>query len=500
MLLGLAGTYFLLEWLPAFAGTYGYFIDELYYLACSERLALGYVDHPPLSILLLRLVRELLGDSLPALRLVPALCGAALVGITGLIARRLGAGVFGQGLAAGAAMAGSIYQVMFGFYSMNSLELLVWAGCFWLLVEIERRDEPRLWLAFGLLAGVGLETKHTIVLLALGLAVGLVSTPARRHLASLWLWLGVAVAAALLLPNLLWQIEHGWPSLEFYRNADLYKNVPTPPLEILVQQVLFMNPAAFPVWGAGVVFLLGTRQGQRWRHLGWIFVALLVLMLVAQKSRPDRLAAAYTVVFAGGGVLLERLTAKRGLRWLRVGLVGILALSGAALAPLGIPLLPPSTTASYGAALGIVPQIESGEGKIAELPQWFADRFGWKELVADVTAAVERLDPEERARAVVLAPSYGQAGAIELFGSDLPPVHSGHNSYYLWGPPEEPVEAAVLVGFGEQTVRRLFEEVELVTVHDCDWCMPWRDQSPIWIARRPKAPLGEAWPRLKKFV
>jgi 4-amino-4-deoxy-L-arabinose transferase-like glycosyltransferase len=253
ILLSLALVYFLLEWIPSFFGTYGYFIDELYYVACSERLAFGYVDHPPLSVFLLRLVRALIGDSLVALRLVPSLAGAATVLLTGLLARRLGAGVFGQALAAGAAMAGSMYHVMFSSYSMNSLSLLMWTVCFWILVEIERREEPRLWMAFGAVAGLGLENKHTFVLLALGLAVGLVLTPARCHLRSRWLWIGLGIAILLLLPNLLWQQANGWPSLEFYRNADLYKNVPTPPLEVLKQQVLGMNPAALPVWLAGVV-------------------------------------------------------------------------------------------------------------------------------------------------------------------------------------------------------------------------------------------------------
>jgi 4-amino-4-deoxy-L-arabinose transferase-like glycosyltransferase len=499
VLLGLAAIYFLLEWAPTFAGIYGYFIDELYYIACSEHLDLGYVDHPPVSILLLRLIRELLGESLPALRLVPALSGAALVIVTGLIARRLGAGVFGQGLAAGAAMVGSIYHVMFGIYSMNSISLLIWAGCFWLLVEIERRDEPRLWLVFGLLAGIGLQNKHTIVLLALGLAVGLIVTPARRHLASLWLWLGLGIAAVLFFPNLLWQIQHGWPSVEFYRNADIYKNVPTPPLEILKQQFLFMNPAAFPVWGAGLIFFLAVRKARRYRHLGWIYVALLGLMLIAQKSRPDGIAAVYTVLFAGGGVLLEVVTVGGRWRWARVSLVALLLLSGAALAPLGIPLLPPPATAGYGAMLGIVPQIESGEGKIADLPQWLADRFGWEQLAEEVTAAVEQLAPEERARAVILAPSYGQAGAIEFFGRGLPPVYAEQNNYHLWGPPEDPVDVAVFAGFREETVRWLFEEVELFTIHDCEWCMPWRDESPIWIARGQKVPFREAWPELRHF-
>ncbi|MCP4657165.1 MAG: hypothetical protein GY856_17285, partial [bacterium] len=294
---------------------------------------------------------------------------------------------------------------------------------------------------------------------------------------------------------------HGWPSLEFYRNADLLKNVPTPPFEVLKQQVLFMNPAALPVWLAGVIFFLATKLGRRYRHLGWIFVVLLLLMLAGQKSRPDRIVAAYTVVFAGGGVLLEELVRKARVRWLRPILAAALLLSGAALAPLGLPLLPPAITAGYSAALGIVPQMEKGEGKRSELPQWLADRFGWQQLVDDVEAVAATLDPAERERAMILAPSYGHAGAIELLGRgrDLPPVYGVQNTYFHWGPPEDPIDAAIVVGFGEDTLHLLFAEVELSRVHKCDWCMSWRAEMPIWLARGQKVPFRDAWPELKHY-
>ena len=162
---------------------------------------------------------------------------------------------------------------------------------------------------------------------------------------------------------------------------------------------------------------------------------------------------------------------------------------------------PRAITAAYGTALGVVPQIESGEGKRSELPQWLADRFGWEQLVDDVTAVVATLAPGERQRAILLAPSYGQAGALELLGRGrgLPPVYSPHNSYALWGPPPDPVDVAVVIGFGEETVGRLFEHVERARTHDCDWCMAWRDEMPIWIGRRPRVTFAEAWPRMRHF-
>jgi 4-amino-4-deoxy-L-arabinose transferase-like glycosyltransferase len=221
--------------LPGILGSYGYFIDEFYYLSCSARLDWGYVDHPPAAPALLRVSRLLLGDGLLALRVPAALAAAILVFGTGVMARRLGAGACGQLIACGALLSAPLVLVMSSFYSVNAFEILLWSALTWILVEIELRREPRLWLLFGLVAGVALMNKHTVVVLAVALAVGLVASRARRHLASPWLWLGIAVAALIFAPNLVWQIDHGWPSLEFYHNASLYKQTRMPsPIVLLL--------------------------------------------------------------------------------------------------------------------------------------------------------------------------------------------------------------------------------------------------------------------------
>ena len=502
MLLGLAAVYFLIEFIPGVFGHYGYFIDEFYYLACADHLAAGYVDHPPLSVLLLWAVRAVAGDSLAALRLVPALAGAMTLVITGLMARRLGAGRFGQVVAAAAAMTASVYHVFFSYYSMNALSVLLWSAGFWLLIEIERRNSQRLWLAFGGLTGVALLDKHTFVMLPLSLAASMVLTSARRHLARRWFWLGSAVAAGLVLPNLVWQHLNGWPSIEFYHNADLFKNLATPPLQVMFQQILMMNPVAMPVWAAGLVFLLISRRGHPLRHLGLVYLILLTLMLVGQKSRPDRIAGAYPVLLAGGGALIDDLARRRGLAWLRLAVPAVLLLGGLALAPLGLPLLPPAMLARYAAALGVVPRIEQGEGKLTQIPQWTAYRLGWDDYVDDVAAVVQELLPAERERAIILVPTYGQAAALEFLGRGryLPPVYATQNSYYHWGPPPDWVDVTIITGpFPEADIRSFYESVELARVGDCDYGMPWFGKAPVWIARGQKTSLGEVWPMLKHY-
>ncbi len=484
--------------LPGLLGPYGPFIDELYYVSCAERLDWGYVDHPPLAPAVLHLSRLLLGDGLIALRLPAALAGALTVLLVGLLARRLGAGPFGQALACGSLLTAPLDQVFFGFFSMNPFEILIWLTLAFVLAEVELRSEPRLWMAFGLVAGIGLQNKHTTVLLALALAPALLLTPARRHLRGRWLWAGLAVALLLLLPNLIWQAAYGFPSVELYHNADVHKNVPTPPLQALGLQVLMMSPGTLPVWLAGLVALLRRRD---LRHVGVMCLVLLAATVIAGKSRPDRVAGIYPVLLAAGGTQLEGIAARPAWRWLRAAVpISILAV-GIVLAPVGLPLLPPASQARWVSALGVVPPIEQGAGKRTPLPQWFADRLGWEQLVDDVAAAAGRLSPEERRRALFFAPSYGQAGALDWLGRErgLGPVYCTHNTWYLWGPPADPVDVAVVLGNDPEPLAELFEEVELAGIHDCDLCMPWRDQMPIWVVRRAKVSIAELWPEWKHY-
>src|SRR5438876_3939406 len=251
-------------------GRYGYFRDELYYIACGRHLALGYVDQSPLSILLLRLSEILLGDSLFAIRLLPALAGAATVALTGAIARELD----GRGWAIALACAGSLcalFSLAVGnFFSMNAFEPLFWMGCVYLYVRIINGGSPTLWLWLGVLLGLSLENKHSTAFFAAGIFVALLLTPERRYFAGKWIWLGGLIALAIALPNILWQARHHWPTYELLSNiAHSNKNVALSPAQFIVQQVVFMNPGTLPLWLAGPFWLLGSRECSRYRAIGY---------------------------------------------------------------------------------------------------------------------------------------------------------------------------------------------------------------------------------------
>jgi hypothetical protein len=497
------GVFALVAWLlyfvPGLAGAYGAFIDEHYYVACAKRLAWGYVDHPPLGPVILRLAMTIADDSLAVLRAVASTFGALAVFGTGLLAARLGAGRFGQGMASAALLAAPIAQVLFGFFSMNAVEPALWLALCWLLIELADEQRPALWVAVGVVAGLALMNKHTVATFAAALGIAMLLTPARRQLMSRWPFVAAAVAGLIVAPNILWQVQHGWPSLEFYRNAALYKNQPAGPLRIVTMQVLFVSPGTLPVWLAGLVLFL--RRGARidLRHVGLVYVVLMVMLIASRQSRPDRLLGMYPVLFAAGGLALDELARSR--RWIRIAAPAWLTFFAILLAPIGVPLLPPRILGPYAQALGLVPQLERGAGKRAELPQWFADRLGWEQLVEDVATVRDALPPNDRSRVIYFAPSYGQAGALEWLGASRTPepVYSTHNNYFFWGPPPTNPHVAIVIGDNRERLLEIFEEVSLAKRHECDGCMPWRDQMPIWVVRRPKVRIADEWPSWRHF-
>ncbi len=244
------------------ARNYGYFRDELYYIAAGERLALGYVDFPPFVALVTAFARATLGDSPLALRLLPALARATVVVLAGLMARELGGGRLAQGLAALAVLVAPNFFVFGTFVSMDAFDQLFQVSAAYVLLVILKRDRPRLWLLFGLFAGLGLLTKVTMLFFGFAVLVSLLVTPARRHLLTPWPWLGGVVAFVFLLPYLLWNAQKGWPTLEFWVEYG-GKVDEASPVEFLVEQIVTMQPPALPLWLAGLAFYLLTREGGR---------------------------------------------------------------------------------------------------------------------------------------------------------------------------------------------------------------------------------------------
>jgi hypothetical protein len=482
-------------------GRYGYFRDELYFLDCGRHLDWGYVDHAPLIGLVAK-GALLLGASLPALRIFPALAGAGLVALSVLLARRLGGGPFAQLVAGLTVLLSPVQLLMSSVLSMNAFEPLFWTGAALALVRLVETGDGRWWLAFGALGGAGLLNKHSTIFFLVAVAAGVVLTPTRRWLATRWPWLGAGLAFLIFLPNLVWQWQRNFPTLEDLRNvARAGKNVVLGPVDFIVQQALLQNPLFVPVWLGGLFWLLFLREGSR-RFLGAAFVVFFTLHF-ALHAKNYYLAPFYPILLAAGGVAWEeglaRWRATRGRAGPKRAVATAIATAGLVAAPTVLPLLSPEAHLAYGRAIGVVPPRTEVE-HAGPLPQIWGDQFGWPELVADVAHVWDGLSPEERARAGIFANNYGEAGAINFFGPPygLPPALSAHQTHYFWGPREFTGDVLVVLQASREDLERRCASVEEAGRHFHPWGMAEENRS-IWVCRGLKTPLPELWPELKHW-
>jgi 4-amino-4-deoxy-L-arabinose transferase-like glycosyltransferase len=479
---------------------YGWFRDEFYYLACADHLATGYVDHPPLSIWALAAWRALFGESLATLRLLPALLGAATVFFTGALARPLGGGRGAQMLAALAACTAPVLIGTFHYVSMNSFDLLLWLLAFHAWVRVVRTGTTGAWLALGIVLGLGVLNKLSVLWLVAGLGAGLLLGRERRMLRTRGPWLAALSMIVLSAPYVAWQLANDWPTVEFMRNATGRKMTDTSLLQFWLRQVLAMNPATVLVWLPGLAWLLVARDGRRWRALGVAYLVVVLIILSGGRSRASYLAPAYLALFAAGAVALERALRGRA-ALLRHAVAGLVVVSGAVAAPLAAPVLPVERFIAYSRALGMAPSTDERHA-MGPLPQHYADMYGWQELTDVVARAWTRLSPEERAHAAIFGQNYGEAGAIHVLGRSrgLAPVISGHNNFWLWGPPAQDIRVLVIIGGDEEDNRRYFGSLERVGEADHPYAMPYERHMPVWIGRDPKIDLRQAWVAIREFI
>ncbi|CAN5818421.1 glycosyltransferase family 39 protein [soil metagenome] len=481
--------------LIANALTDGYFRDEFYYLACARRLAWGYVDHPPFSVALIALITSIFGDSLLVLRATAAAAGAASVWLTGRIARRLGGNHTAETVGMVSVAVAPMLLGTATFYSMNVLEILIWTWTSFLLLDALDHPTTDRWVRLGVLLGVGLLNKISVLWLGAGIAVGLLLWR-RAALRTRGPWLAATIAGLFLLPHVAWQMVNGWPTVEFIRNASADKMLENSVARFLGEQVMNMHPMTAPVWIAGLGFLLFARNAQPYRALACIYLVPLAILLLNRTSRSGYLAPAYPLLCAAGGVALQPWLSTRPRRVIAVGLI---AVAGLATLPLAVPLLPTDRYVSYAASLGIAPSTEEKKD-LGRLPQFFADREGWPQLVSAVGRAWHQLPEDERAHAAVLVGNYGEAGAIEqLTRAHAIPVISGHNNYWLWGPGDRRIDTLIVLSSSRERQAQRFASVEEVGRIDCGDCMPYEHGLTIFIGRGLKTPLAQLWADLRHF-
>ncbi len=485
---------------------YGIFRDEMYYLICGRHLAFGYVDQPPMVALQARLSEMLFGyEHLWTLRLISALAGAVKVFLAGMLVWALGGGRRAAALAMLGVLMAGVYLGIDSYLSMNSFDPVFWMTCVLALIQIVKAESPRAvrnwWIVLGVSAGLGLENKASIVFFLVCTLVALLFTPQRRILKSRWFGAAVAIMVALALPNLLWQIHYHFPTLEWLHDvAKSGKDVKLPPLAFLSAQLFQMNPVTVVVWLPGVIWLLVSRAARPFRFLGVLYVIFLLFMM-AMHAKDYYLAPVYPVYFAAGGVMWFAWAGR--VRWRNALLAFFALFMTFALVrsiPFSIPVLPPQQFLAYEKKMGFKPQ-DSEVHDATPLPQFYADRFGWHEMVEKFARIYNALPPDEKAVTGIFVGNYGEASAINLFGPGygLPVAISGHQNYWLWGPRGYTGQEMIVFNGGTlEEVKPYYASCKVVDVLDHPYAMPW-EHGPIFLCYGRKNTYTADWKELKFY-
>jgi hypothetical protein len=490
---------FLLHIITNLMGAYGFFRDELYYIACSDHLAWGYVDQPPFSLYVLKLSRLLFGDSLTAIRLVPVLMHTGTIIITGLMAKEMGGKVFAIFIASLAVALAPIHLGMSLIYSMNSIDIFIWALSIYFILKIINTQKQSYWIWLGIVLGIGLLNKISVLFLGAGVFVGILLTN-RQWFTTRWLYFAAGIAALLFLPYIIWNITHDFAHLEFIHNASSGKYSGLSAISFIEDQLLFVNPISTPIWISGLLALFLFAPLKKYRIVAWIYVTAFAILIINGTSKGEYLAPAYASLLAAAGVFVEQKLSGRIGTWVRYAYVVLLIVTGVILIPLVLPVLPVDQYIAYAKALGEEPS--SSEGKeLSDLPQFYSDMFGWKEKAKDVADVYNTLSEDEKKKCAIYSTNYGRCGAIDFFGEEygLPKSIGGHNNYWIWGPRDYTGEVVMIVGGDLEDHVDDFESVKLAGVSTCDHCMPYENNVNIFVCHGLKYPLKDVWAEEKNY-
>lgn len=476
---------------------YGFFRDELYFIICGFHPQFGYADQPPV-VPLLSAATQVFGHSLVLLRALPALFAGAGAYVTCLLVEEYGGGAFAQGFAALAFLFTPVLSSFGMKITTDEVGLFTWPLMVYFAVRIAKGANPRLWLWFGVAAGVTLESKYSVVFFLVALGVGLLATAQRAMLRSRWFAAGVGLALMIALPNVLWQMHYGFPMLTLLTAGQQGKNVVVGPLVYIIQELLITGLLLAAVWIAGLVWLFRAAQ---FRFLAIAYVTLILEMIVFHGKHYYP-ADVYPILLAAGGVSIEALT--RGRTIARAALVTTVTVVGMAFVPLVLPVVSEDHYIAYSKSLFAFLHVSSNataterHREDGPLPGDWADMHGWPELASTVARLYDALPLNERKQAVVVAQNYGEASAVAFFEPHVP-VISGHNQYWLWGTRGFSGNVVVDIGGDCGKSLHLFRHVSRGAFFTNRWAIGYENNLPIMVCRGIREPLAAIWPATRNY-
>lgn len=473
---------------------YGYFRDELYYLACAARFDWGYVDHPPLSVAVLKLFTSVFGTDIWAVRLPGILAGTASVILYGLVAAKLGANRNAQILACLFAGFSPANQVVSHLYSMNGIDITLWAGAALLYLHSADPEKRKLWLWLGLVCGLAMLNKLSGFWLVAGIGLTTLFSPRRTELKTTYPWLAAVIAVVVFAPHFVWQHERNWITQEFVRNAAEFKMEVLPPWIILGVQVVVTNPVLALMWIIGAYNAIVKKP--EWRPYSITYFLVILMLLISMRSRENYPAPSYVFIVPLGAMVIADWISQAKIRL--YAFVGVLLPVTIFCTSLALPLLPPPQVELIAEESNVdVPATEKGPKSPL---QGHADMFGWPEMASTVYKIWSALPEEERSRTPVFGMNYGESAACWFFNKEktpAPQVIGRHNEYWLWGPGDWDGQSLLVVGELTPEIRNSFESSIEVANLNSPYATPEEAHAPISILRGLKKPVPEFWKEIR---
>ena len=470
---------------------YGFHQDEMVVVDNAYHLAWGYVEYPPLTPFLARLSISLFGLTLVSARMFSALAQCVAMVLAGLMARELGGKRMAQVVAALVAAISPIAMAWGAAVTYVTFDFLWTVLLAYLVIRLLRSEDPRLWLGIGAVIGLGMMTKYTMAFFTVGIVGAVLLTDARRSLKSPWLWGGMAVSVLIFLPNLLWQVQHDFISLDFL--ANIHKRdveIGRTSSYLIDQLTSCANPFFIPMWISGLGYYLFKEAGRRFRAVGWMYVIPFLLYLVTQ-GRGYYMACAYPMLIAAGAVAWEggllSASADKARSMLRSVWGGIAA----------------GTLLSGALTLPIAPINSAWWDVVAKINDSFTEQIGWDEMVKRVGEVYAGLPAEDQARTGILTGENDEAAALNIYGREygLPQAISPSDTFWLRGYGNPPPEMVIIVGFERQYVNYLFEDCTVVGTTRNSYGVEndLADPPDIYFCRKARLPWDIIWNRTKHY-
>jgi hypothetical protein len=471
----------------------------------SDHLGLGYLEVPPLPAFILAIVRFFLGTSLFSLHIVPAILGSIVIVITSLIVKKLGGNLYALVLTLVCVVLAPIYVGHDSVFTYDTFDQLFWTLSIYYVVMLITTQEKKYWVYFGISAGFGLLSKITMLYLGLGILLAFILTKDRKKIFNKQFVFAGVIAFIIASPFIIWQIQNGFPIIEYLTNyTDKVEKLN--PIKFMIMQIVVTNPIAAITWIIGLFYFLFNKAGKKFRVIGLIYVIIASIFML-QQTKYYLLTPFYPVLFAGGAICISNFLTSRKINWLKPVYILLVTLIGLMFMPFVRPVLPPETYIQVTNKMGISSSTGNAENKqTGALPQQFADMFGWEELTQKVSTVYNSLTPEEKLNTCILAENYGEAGAIHFYRNkyNLPDVISGHNIFYFWGQGNNTGKNMIIIGLSDNDKKELekyFEDVKIVGRGTNKYAMPYENQCPIFLCKNIKVDLKDVWesPIIKHF-